>query len=202
MLRFYSQKSQDFVFVTGVLESLPPGAVRPEFGSDHPSTSNTQVKNARIFTCTLPISLYVVIVEKEEQIYLYLIILFFKAVLDIYPYKYLLPLECKFPIFFSQIPLPVRSRDSAVGIATGNGLDEGPRSRSSSPGVVKNFLFSTSSRPALGSTQPPIQWVSGPLSPGAKRQGREADHSPPSSAEVKKIGSIHPLPLTASWRSA
>jgi hypothetical protein len=30
------------------------------------------------------------------------------------------------------------------------------RSRSSSPGRVKNFLFSTSSRPALESTQPPI----------------------------------------------
>jgi hypothetical protein len=55
------------------------------------------------------------------------------------------------------------------------------RGRRSSPGRIKNFLFSTSSRPALGSTQPPIQWV-----PGVKRQGREADHSTPSSAEVKK----------------
>jgi hypothetical protein len=36
--------------------------------------------------------------------------------------------------------------------------------RSSSPGRVKNFLFSMSSRPALGSTQPPIQWVPGALS--------------------------------------
>jgi hypothetical protein len=32
-----------------------------------------------------------------------------------------------------------------------------PRGRSSSPDRVKNFVFSTSSRPALGSTQPPIQ---------------------------------------------
>jgi hypothetical protein len=32
-----------------------------------------------------------------------------------------------------------------------------PRGRSSSPGRTKNFLFSKSSRPALGSTQPPIQ---------------------------------------------
>jgi hypothetical protein len=38
-----------------------------------------------------------------------------------------------------------------------------------------------------GPTQPPIQWVPGALSPGAKRQGREADHSPPTSAEVKKM---------------
>jgi hypothetical protein len=61
-----------------------------------------------------------------------------------------------------------------------------PRSRNSSRGRVKNFLFSTSSRPALGSAQPPIQWVMGALVPGVKRQGREADHSP-SSAEVKKM---------------
>jgi hypothetical protein len=62
-----------------------------------------------------------------------------------------------------------------------------PRGRSSSSGRVKNFFFSTSSRPALGLTQPPIQWVPGALSPGVKRQGREADHSSLTSAEVKKI---------------
>jgi hypothetical protein len=39
---------------------------------------------------------------------------------------------------------------------------------------------------ALGPTQPPIQWVPGPLFLGVKRSGREADHSPPSSAEVKE----------------
>jgi hypothetical protein len=39
---------------------------------------------------------------------------------------------------------------------------------------------------ALGHTQPPIQWVPGALSPGVKRPGREADHSPPTSAGVKK----------------
>jgi hypothetical protein len=41
---------------------------------------------------------------------------------------------------------------------------------------VTFYKTSTSSRPALGSTQPPIQWVPGALSPGIKRQGREADH--------------------------
>jgi hypothetical protein len=50
------------------------------------------------------------------------------------------------------------------------------RGRSSSPDTVKSFLFSTSSRPTLGPTQPPIQWVPGALSPGVKRQGRESDH--------------------------
>jgi hypothetical protein len=41
---------------------------------------------------------------------------------------------------------------------------------------VGSKIVSTSSRPALGSTQPPIQWVTGALSPGVKRPGREADH--------------------------
>jgi hypothetical protein len=62
-----------------------------------------------------------------------------------------------------------------------------PRDRSSSPGTVKNVLFSTSSRPVLVSTQPPIQLVPGALSTGVKGQGRETNHSLPASAEVKKI---------------
>jgi hypothetical protein len=79
-----------------------------------------------------------------------------------------------------------RSRDSAVSITTGYGLDDqwvGVRV----PVRVTNFLFSTSSRPALGSTWPPIQWVPRAFSQGVKRPGREADHSLPASAEVKKM---------------
>jgi hypothetical protein len=48
------------------------------------------------------------------------------------------------------------------------------------------FLFNTAFRTALGLTQPPIQWVPGTLSLGVKWPGREADHSPQSSAEVKE----------------
>jgi hypothetical protein len=48
------------------------------------------------------------------------------------------------------------------------------------------FLFDTVFRPAVGPTQPPIQWVPGALSLGVERPGREADHSPPSSADVKE----------------
>jgi hypothetical protein len=39
------------------------------------------------------------------------------------------------------------------------------RGRSSNPGRVKNFIFSTASKQALGPTQTPIQWVPGALSP-------------------------------------
>jgi hypothetical protein len=43
---------------------------------------------------------------------------------------------------------------------------ERPRGRISSPGRVKNFLFSKSSRLSLGSIQRPTKWVPGALSPG------------------------------------
>jgi hypothetical protein len=48
------------------------------------------------------------------------------------------------------------------------------------------FLFTTASRTALGPTQPPIQLIPVALSLGVKRPGLEADHSHPSSAEVKE----------------
>jgi hypothetical protein len=42
------------------------------------------------------------------------------------------------------------------------------------------FLLAPSTRPALGPTQPPVQWVT-----EVKRQGREADRFLPSSGEAK-----------------
>jgi hypothetical protein len=57
---------------------------------------------------------------------------------------------------FSSYSVSEVSRDSAVGIATGCGLD-GRGGRNSSPGRGKIFLLFTSPRPALGSTQPPVQ---------------------------------------------
>jgi hypothetical protein len=53
------------------------------------------------------------------------------------------------------------------------------------------FLFYTMSKPSLGLTQPPIQWLLGALSPGIKRLGREADISPPSNAEVKECVELY-----------
>jgi hypothetical protein len=59
-----------------------------------------------------------------------------------------------------------RSRGSSVGIATSYGLG-GREFGDQVPVGVKNFLFSTSSRPALGPTQLPIQCVPGALSQGS-----------------------------------
>jgi hypothetical protein len=52
-------------------------------------------------------------------------------------------------------------------------------------------------------TQPAIQWVPGALSMGIQRPDREADHSPPSSAEVKEWVELYlDSPNTPSWRGA
>jgi hypothetical protein len=66
------------------------------------------------------------------------------------------------------------------------GLDDLEKRRSSL-GRVRNSLFSTSSTPAMGSTQPHIQGVLRALYPGVKWLRREADRSPPASAEIKKM---------------
>jgi hypothetical protein len=65
------------------------------------------------------------------------------------------------------------------------------------------FLFTTASRTALGPTQPPIRWVPVAFSLGIKLPGREANHSPPSSAEVLECVEIYlHSPNTPSWRGA
>jgi len=55
---------------------------------------------------------------------------------------------------------------------------------------------------SLGPTQPPVQWVPEALSLGVKRPDRKSDHSPPSSAEVKKSWSSASTPHTSLWRFA
>ena len=47
------------------------------------------------------------------------------------------------------------------------------------------YVFSETSGPALGPTQPPIQWAPRALSMGVKRPGREGHHSSLSSVEDK-----------------
>jgi hypothetical protein len=88
-----------------------------------------------------------------------------------------------------------KSRDSSVGIA--NSLGAGRKGFDSRQGH-DIFLFFITPRQVLEPTQPPIQWMLGAASPGVERQGREADHSPPSSAEVKNVkndGAIPPFSL-------
>jgi hypothetical protein len=56
--------------------------------------------------------------------------------------------------------------------------------------ILPHLVLPIASRPALGPAQPPIKWLPGVLSPRVKRQWREADHSPLSSAKVKN-GSMY-----------
>ena len=74
-----------------------------------------------------------------------------------------------------------------VGIATGYGL----HGQGIEPRWRRNFPHL--SRPALGPTQPPVQWVPG-ISRGQRAAGRDADPSPPSSAVVKKEQSYTSTP--------
>ena len=79
---------------------------------------------------------------------------------------------------------------SVVAIATGYGLD--------GPGIESRWGrdFPHLSRPALGPTQSPVQWVPG-LSRGKKRPGCDADPSPPSSPQSWKGRAIPLLSLQA-----
>jgi hypothetical protein len=82
------------------------------------------------------------------------------------------------------------SRDSSVGIALGYGLDDrGSGVRFSA--WTGNFSLNHPVQNGSGPTQPPVQWVPGALSLGVKRPGCEADHSPPSSAEVKECVELY-----------
>ena len=81
-----------------------------------------------------------------------------------------------------------RGRDSSVGIATSYGLD--------GPGNESRWgqVFPHTSRPVLGPTQLPIQWVRG-LSLGVKRPGRGVDHPLPFSAEVEGKVELYNWPV-------
>jgi hypothetical protein len=75
------------------------------------------------------------------------------------------------------------SRDSSVGIATGYGLDD----QGGGAGVPVGYKIFTSPYRPDRLWGPPSQWVLGALTPEVKRQGREPDYSPPTSAEVNKM---------------
>jgi hypothetical protein len=82
-------------------------------------------------------------------------------------------------VYWPQYGLNYVSRDSLVGIVTGYGLDDqGEREFESRYGIVQT-----------GSEVHPTSYKMGTRGsfPGVKRQGREADHSRRTSAEVKKM---------------
>jgi hypothetical protein len=92
------------------------------------------------------------------------------------------------------IAIFVIARDNAVGVAIGYGLDD-RGGQSSSAVRVKNFVFPTSFRPVLG---PPSHVCNGyrRLSPQSKAADAwKVDHSPPTSAEVKKTWICTSTPL-------
>lgn len=75
----------------------------------------------------------------------------------------------------------------------------------STPSEVGIFLFATIvSRPALRTTQPPIQCAPATLSLGVKWPQSEAYHPPPSSAEPdREYAELHLLPpYMPSWQDA
>jgi hypothetical protein len=92
----------------------------------------------------------------------------------------------------------MKSRDSSVGIETGYGLDDlmiGVRF----PAGEGNF--SLRHRVQTGSGAHPASYPMG--TGGSFPGGKAAEHSPPSSAEVKKcVELIPPFPNTSSWRGA
>jgi len=80
---------------------------------------------------------------------------------------------------------------SSVGIATAYGLD--------GPGIESRWKrdFPYLSRPALGSTQPHVKWVSGLSTGGKKQSGRDAETSPPFVPWLRKSRAIPLFPLWA-----
>jgi hypothetical protein len=87
----------------------------------------------------------------------------------------------------------MKSRDSSVGIALGYGLDD-RGSRVRFPAGTGNF--SLHYRVQNGSEAHPASYPMGTRGsfPGVKRPGREADHSPPISAEIKNAWSYTSTP--------
>jgi hypothetical protein len=87
------------------------------------------------------------------------------------------------PFYFLGPNLFISVQGYLSGTALGYGLDDTVFASRRGMGI---FLFTMTYRPVLELTHPPIHWVPGALSLCVKRPWREADHSPPSSAEVKE----------------
>jgi hypothetical protein len=87
----------------------------------------------------------------------------------------------------------MKSRDSSVGIALGYGLDD-RGSRVRFPAGAGNFSLRHRVQNVSGAHLAPYPMGTRGSFPGVKRPGREADHSHPSSAEVKNAWSYTSIP--------
>jgi hypothetical protein len=76
--------------------------------------------------------------------------------------------------YFGGLLKKTRSRGSSVSIVSGYGLDHWAIEVRSPAKEIRIFPLVSSSRPALGPTQSPVQWLPG----GKARPERGADHSP------------------------
>jgi hypothetical protein len=93
-----------------------------------------------------------------------------------------------FQIFISTASF--KSRDSSVGIALGYGLDD-RGSRVPFPAGAGNFSLHHHVQNGSGAPRASYQMGTRGSFPGVKRPGREADHSPPSSAGVKEFVELY-----------
>jgi hypothetical protein len=84
----------------------------------------------------------------------------------------------------------IRSQDSSLSIVMHYRLD----GQDLIPGKGKICLFSTAIRPLLEAHPASYPVSNGEISLEVKWPGHKADHSPPSSAEVKNGGAIPPHP--------
>jgi hypothetical protein len=73
-----------------------------------------------------------------------------------------------------------------------------PRNPGSIPDTAKTVTFSKVSRPALGTTQPPVQWTPKIGPSHVPRRGR--NHSHASIAEAKNKWYYLPIPHMTTWR--
>jgi hypothetical protein len=90
------------------------------------------------------------------------------------------------------------SRGSSVGTAKGYGIYSGGLI----PGRGKRFLFSTAFEPAMKAHTASYPMGTECSFSGSKAFGHEAEHSPPSNAEVNNCGAISPLSHKSSWCDA
>jgi hypothetical protein len=82
-------------------------------------------------------------------------------------------------------------------------LDYGLDNRAIEIAGQRIFLLVPASRPALGPTQPPIQWVPGVLSPGVKRgRGMMLTTHPHLVPRLSMSRTYTPLPHAPQWRVA